>query len=239
MSNTVDILILNRNYGHFLEDSIESCLEQTHKDINIIIADDNSTDNSREILKKYKNIKNIFINDEKPNIAKTRNILVKNSNNNYCCFLSSDDYFHKDFIKYNLETLLETETPNNNIGGIYSNFDWIDENKNFINQVNNPSFINKEQLHSVCSQPSCIVTFESSIFLRKIFDINIQFCEDILHGEETYFIYEITKHFHFIKNSNTQSLAFKRKHINQGHNEYLRNQNYFLNILKNKILENK
>jgi len=61
MKNFVTIYITNHNYGKFLEKSIESVLYQNYKNIFLIIVDDNSKDNSKEILKKYKNKKNIKI----------------------------------------------------------------------------------------------------------------------------------------------------------------------------------
>ena len=51
----VSILINNYNNQKFLKKSIFSCLNQTYKNLEIIIFDDNSTDNSLKILKKIKN----------------------------------------------------------------------------------------------------------------------------------------------------------------------------------------
>ncbi|MEM1253009.1 MAG: glycosyltransferase [Cyanobacteria bacterium P01_H01_bin.21] len=49
----VNIIINNYNYGRFLKDAIESSLNQTYSSINVIVVDDGSTDNSREIIAKY------------------------------------------------------------------------------------------------------------------------------------------------------------------------------------------
>ena len=50
----VSVLILNYNNGKYLDRSIKSCLNQEYKDLEILIYDDNSDDNSLEILNKYK-----------------------------------------------------------------------------------------------------------------------------------------------------------------------------------------
>ena len=49
----VTVYITNFNYSEYIEKSIRSVLSQTYKNIEIIIVDDNSTDRSKEILKKF------------------------------------------------------------------------------------------------------------------------------------------------------------------------------------------
>ena len=57
MSNikkTVDVIIPNFNKGNFICKAIESVINQTYKNWKIYIVDDNSTDNSKKILQRYK-----------------------------------------------------------------------------------------------------------------------------------------------------------------------------------------
>jgi hypothetical protein len=49
----VSICIANYNYGQFIGETIESCLAQTHNDLEIVVADDGSTDNSKAVLGSY------------------------------------------------------------------------------------------------------------------------------------------------------------------------------------------
>ena len=51
----ITIYTINHNYGKFLSKSIDSVLSQTYKNFELIIIDDGSKDNSKEILKKYQN----------------------------------------------------------------------------------------------------------------------------------------------------------------------------------------
>lgn len=55
MSHTplVSILINNYNYGHFLAEAIDSALNQTYSNLEVIVVDDGSTDNSRSIIERY------------------------------------------------------------------------------------------------------------------------------------------------------------------------------------------
>jgi len=89
----VDIIIPNYNKGKYLKKCLESVFKQSYKKWKLIIVDDNSTDISLNILKKYnknKKLKIIYLKKNKgPSFC--RNLAIKNSNNNYIAFLDSDD----------------------------------------------------------------------------------------------------------------------------------------------------
>ena len=57
----ITVYVTNHNYGHFIKQCIDSILSQTLQDFRLIIIDDGSTDNSREIIDEYKNRDNIDI----------------------------------------------------------------------------------------------------------------------------------------------------------------------------------
>ena len=59
MYKNVDIIIPNYNNANFLEQSIQSVINQSFKNWKIYIVDDSSTDNSKDIILKYKNNKKI------------------------------------------------------------------------------------------------------------------------------------------------------------------------------------
>ena len=57
MKNSITVYILNHNYSKYLEQSILSVLNQTYKNFKLLIIDDGSADNSKDILKNYLNDK--------------------------------------------------------------------------------------------------------------------------------------------------------------------------------------
>ena len=103
----ISILIINFNNGKLLSRAINSCLQQKYKNIEILVFDDKSTDNSKQILSNYKKnskIKIFFNKDQKKKIAAldamrgyTR--LFKKSKGSLLCLLDSDDYFHRSKIE--------------------------------------------------------------------------------------------------------------------------------------------
>ncbi|AFY96791.1 glycosyltransferase family 2 protein [Chamaesiphon minutus] len=88
----VSILINNYNYGSYLNAAIDSSLNQTYLNTEIIVVDDGSTDSSQEIIRSYGDkIKPVF----KPNggQASAFNAGFVKSSGNIICFLDSDDIF--------------------------------------------------------------------------------------------------------------------------------------------------
>ncbi|MEW5858968.1 MAG: glycosyltransferase, partial [Cyanobacteriota bacterium] len=49
----VSVIINNYNYGRFISEAIDSVLNQTYPHIEVIVVDDGSTDNSREVIASY------------------------------------------------------------------------------------------------------------------------------------------------------------------------------------------
>ena len=92
----VSIIIPNYNNGKYITQCIESIETQTYKNIEIVIVDDVSTDDSREIILRlkqaYKNIVTVFL-DNNRGVSNARNVGVERSNGEYICFLDPDDFF--------------------------------------------------------------------------------------------------------------------------------------------------
>ena len=88
----VSILINNYNYGCFLSQAIDSALGQTYNNIEVIVVDDGSTDNSPAIINNYGD-KIITIFKENGGQASAFNSGYARSSGEIICFLDADDYF--------------------------------------------------------------------------------------------------------------------------------------------------
>ncbi|MDJ0596336.1 MAG: glycosyltransferase [Pleurocapsa sp. MO_226.B13] len=88
----VSIIINNYNYGAFIAEAIESALNQTYSAIEVIVVDDGSTDNSREIIASYKE-RIIPLLKENGGQASAYNAGFAASSGEIICFLDSDDFF--------------------------------------------------------------------------------------------------------------------------------------------------
>ena len=86
----VSVIIPTYNRAHFIVDAIESVLAQTFKNKEIVIVDDGSTDNTKEILSGLQDrVRYIYQENSGPTCARNRGILASNAE--YIAFLDSDD----------------------------------------------------------------------------------------------------------------------------------------------------
>jgi hypothetical protein len=96
----VSIVIPLYNYGRYLGETIQSALNQTYKNIEIICVDDCSSDDSVEVASKYP--VRVIKHEKNKGLAETRNTGIRAARGEYILPLDSDDWLHKDFIKYTL-----------------------------------------------------------------------------------------------------------------------------------------
>ena len=94
----VDVIITNFNKADFLEESINSVIEQTYKNWTLYIIDDNSNDNSIKIINKFSDLKNIKIVKLSKNKGPSfcRNYGMRISKSKYISFLDSDDKWTRE-----------------------------------------------------------------------------------------------------------------------------------------------
>ena len=101
----VSVLITNFNKEKYILKALKSSLSQTYKNFEVLLYDDNSTDNSIKVIKKLKNFKLIINNDLKKGSSPQNQILgilkiFKKSKGKYIFFLDGDDYIKKNKISY-------------------------------------------------------------------------------------------------------------------------------------------
>lgn len=106
MNKKVSIIVPIYNAADYLSKSIESILNQSYENLEIILIDDASTDNSKEIIKKYA-LKDTrikpFYSEVNCGVSRARNIGLKSVSGDYVFFMDSDDTIVKDTIKIMIE----------------------------------------------------------------------------------------------------------------------------------------
>ena len=117
--NKVSVIIPTHNRAELLRCAIASALEQTFKDLEIIVADDNSTDHTREVVRSFQDRRIKYIRkDDNTGPSATRNTAILASGSEYIAFLDDDDEWLPDKLQKQVK-LLDKSLPN--ICGVYSN----------------------------------------------------------------------------------------------------------------------
>ena len=91
----ISIIIPVYNVENYIERCLDSVINQTMEDIQIIVVNDGSTDSSKEKIKKYQD-KIIYLEKENGGLSSSRNFGLKYATGEYIAFLDSDDYVQKD-----------------------------------------------------------------------------------------------------------------------------------------------
>jgi teichuronic acid biosynthesis glycosyltransferase TuaG len=113
----VSVVIPTYNRASFLKQTIESVLNQTYKNIELIVVDDGSTDNTKDVISPYLHrIQYIFTENKGP--AHARNIGMKTSKGKYISLLDSDD----EFLPFKIEAQVSLMEKNPDIGMVFSEF---------------------------------------------------------------------------------------------------------------------
>jgi glycosyltransferase involved in cell wall biosynthesis len=134
MSELVSVIIPVYNSAQFLNESIESVINQTYSNIEIICINDGSTDNSLEILKQYSD-KITIISQENHGLASALNAGIKQMMGSWFKWFSPDDVMYPNAI----ETLVNVARKNCDTI-VYSNWQIIDEKGNKLREFHESNY---------------------------------------------------------------------------------------------------
>jgi glycosyltransferase involved in cell wall biosynthesis len=162
----VSVIIPTYNYKQFIQKAIDSVLTQTYKDVEIIVVDDGSTDNTRDIIESKYAHKVAYIYQDNKGASAARNKGIALSHGEYLVFLDADDYFLSSSIEERL-TILE---DNKSIGWVYSRWQYVDIEGNILEDAfHNAPFAYKKRLRGniFMDMLSGTLINTSSVLLRR------------------------------------------------------------------------
>lgn len=109
MKPVVSVIIPVYNGEKYIERCLDSIVNQSYENIEIIIVNDGSLDGTNEKIKKYKEIDNriVYVQQENSGVSCARNTGINKASGSYLVFVDSDDTVEKDYIKILLDTINE------------------------------------------------------------------------------------------------------------------------------------
>lgn len=196
----ITVYITNYNYGNYIDQCVKSILDQTYKNIEIVIIDDGSNDNSKENLEKYeknKKIKIIYQKNKGLNI--TNNIAIKVSTGRFIIRVDADDWLRRDAIS----SLYKEIKKDNKIAIVFSNYFEVNSNGQIQSEYKRYNF-DKVKILDKPAHGACTLIDKKKLLMVGGYNENLN-CQD---GYDIWFKF-ISKYK--IKHIN-KSLFFYRQH---------------------------
>lgn len=243
----ISIIINCYNSDKFLKETIQSVLNQTYTNWELILFDNKSTDNSSKIFNSFSDNRFRYILSENHTLlGEARNLAIQHAKYDWVAFLDADDLWDR----FKLEKQIEF-TSSNNVGIIYC------ESEIFFNTKNNSFFSNNIQNYktkvvegNIFNEllKSNFIHLSSVIFLKQAF-LNAGGVNPSYTISEDYdFLLKISKNYNVKFSTNTKSFYrvhennYSNKNFRRGYIEsiqimikYLPNLNSFYSIVLNSL----
>ncbi|MCW8839090.1 MAG: glycosyltransferase [Thiovulaceae bacterium] len=242
MSNPkVSVLIPAYNYGHYISEAIESVLNQTYQDFELIVVDNNSEDNTVELVSEYmKKDSRVSIHVNLENIGMYRNYnqALALASGDYIKFLNADDKFEPTL----LEKFVNILNKNESVSLVSSKRQYFGD-KTDILEAGFVGEQNKETVLAKAFKDGNIIGEPTTVMFRKkhlnvgTFNIDLKMFADfdmwikLLEVGNVYFVDEVLSYFRIHETQGTKYLnnEIKKSYINKFQ---------FYNYMVNKLLFN-
>lgn len=176
----VTIIIPCYNLSGYLESCLNSCILQTHKNLEILVLNDGSQDETKNIVDLYAHLDKRIVPIHKNNegVAKTRKTGIEKASGDYLFFLDGDDYLPINAI----ETLLKETLSNNaeiSAGNIREEFS---DGFKTVNPLDDESFTANNFIKKFLANK--MLSLCGILFTRTLFDDNLRYHCDLKMGED-------------------------------------------------------
>lgn len=201
----VSIIVPVYNVEKFLPKCIESIINQEYKNIEIILVDDGSPDNSGEICEHYKKIDNriVVIHKENAGVSEARNTGIDYATGDYICFIDGDDFVMPDYVSYMLELVLRYNADISLTTEMFGNFDEKQTKKDIIDIWNNEDAVEAILCYRV--PIGCYCKLFKKDTLKQV-----RFLPDVFIGEGFNFNVDAFQHSNRIVASNRKIYYYRR-----------------------------
>ncbi len=179
MSSLVSVIIPSYNSAAYLAEAIDSAFKQTFKNIEIIVIDDGSSDNTADIIKPYLN-RIQYYKKQNAGPASARNVGLSHAKGDYVAFLDADDVW----VPEKLEKQLKLIESNPAIGIVTCGEHQMDVNgkvfdsTRYIQYKDKNEFLNQMLIKNMVGGGSCCVVRRKCFDRIGLFDENLRGTED-------------------------------------------------------------
>lgn len=197
MQSLISVIIPVYNTGQSAVRLISTLLKDPYKNLEIIVIDDGSTDDSLNLLKSLQDSRLRIIHQANSGASSARNHGINISHGEYLIFIDSDDEVTKDFISDLVNTI---KTPNTSIVATGYTYHRIKEQKTFPVAIKPMRLRRKREslasyvIFSLSTDPRLYSSVNKIYHTNIIRQYNIKFDEKLNFAEDTKFVLDYLKH---------------------------------------------
>ncbi len=161
----ITVVTLTRNRANLLKRAIGTVLSQSYKNIEYIIVDGASTDNTEEVVKSFADDRIKYIKQSENILSEAQELFIKNSNGDYFAFLDDDDEYLTDKLLKEYEAIKDTDEK---VGLVYCWMDYYDSSTNKLIKEYHPNlsgnvYYDQIERQSIGGTPTLLIKREAFI----------------------------------------------------------------------------
>jgi glycosyltransferase involved in cell wall biosynthesis len=183
----VSVIIPTRNRANWLAEAIDSVLQQTFTDFELIIVDDGSTDRTAEVVSGYRDRRIVYVHQDKQERGAARNRGAALGQGEYITFLDDDDWY----LPRKLEVQVQALGADPNLGMVISGWDRVDELGKVVRAerpwVHHPQAALQDWLFAAMAHVAAV------LIRRSWFERVGGFNHDLAQAEDTFLWYSLAR----------------------------------------------
>ncbi len=179
----ISVIIAIYNPGKYLSPCLDSIINQTYKNLEIILVDDGSTDNSLEVCKEYaeKDSRIIVHHKENSGVSATRNKGIDLAHGDYYSFIDSDDILEADTYEYLINIINEHQVDAVN----YEHYITYNDRET-VHKLPDNRYGLFDRVGAVAQLTNGVLFAWNKLFSKKIIE-GVRFHEKVCRGEDSLF----------------------------------------------------
>lgn len=174
------------NVEKYIQKAIQSVIDQTHSNWELIIINDGSTDNTLAKIKLFEDDRIAVFDSVNKGVSAARNIGLSIMTGEYFCFLDSDDYFSKKSLECRVNLIVKSDVSFVDGAVSYVNVNGESLKHHFVPSFKGNPFNKLISLSSACF-------FGNTWMVKRCFDHDYKFDESVKYSEDLLFYLDIAR----------------------------------------------
>jgi len=202
-NNLISVVIPCYNHGHYLRTAIESVLAQTYPNVEIIVVDDGSKDDTKEVAAGFNKVKYVY--QKNSGLSASRNTGIRESKGEYLLFLDADDWLYPQALQINYDALQQNPKAAFVSGSHDKFYDGENRMESVQRQIEPPHYKMFLSLGNYIGVPASVL-YRRWVFDEFQFQTSLKACED-------YHLYlSVSRKYPVLHHQ--QKVAVYRQHVN-------------------------